>query len=87
VNNVGSGINEQLKVAPNPNGGAFTMNLVSDNDEPVHVVITNVLGEKVKEFMATTNRVVDLQLNEAAGMYLLTATTANGKFVAKVIIN
>jgi len=87
VNGIGNNPTEELKVSPNPNSGAFTMNLVSDIDEEVQVVITNVLGEKVQEFKTTSNKVVDLQMNEAAGIYLLTATTANGRHVAKVIIN
>jgi len=87
VSAIGNNPVEELKVSPNPNNGAFTMNLVSGIDEEVQVVITNVLGEKVQEFKTTSNKVVDLQMNEAAGIYLLTATTANGRHVAKVIIN
>ena len=63
------------------------MNLTSDINQDVHVIITNVLGEKVKEFTTTTNKVTELQINDAAGIYLLTASTANGRHVAKVIIN
>ena len=75
-----------LKVFPNPNGGIFTMNLSSDIDEEAHIVVTNLLGEKVSEFITTTNKAVDVKLNPAAGIYLLSATTAHGRYVAKVVV-
>ncbi len=87
VNGPVAGNVEGLKVAPNPNQGVFTMSLISDNEEAVHVVIMNVIGERVKEFNTTTNKVIDIQLGNAAGIYLLSATTANNRYVTKVIIN
>ncbi len=75
-----------LKVFPNPNGGVFAMNLSSDIDESVHVVITNLLGEKVKEFTTMTNKLTDIKLNAAPGVYLLSASTAHGKYVVKVVV-
>ena len=87
VSGPGSGQGEELVVAPNPNKGIFTMNLDSDLNEEVQVTITNVIGQKVKEFTTTTNKVTDIQMGEAAGIYLLNATTSTGIHVAKVIIN
>lgn len=86
VNNV-PGIKTELLVAPNPNGGVFTMNLQSDLMEDVTVIITNAVGEKVKELKTRTNTVVDLNIGDATGFYLLTATTSTNRYVAKVIIN
>ncbi len=77
----------ELKLAPNPSKGIFTMNLASDNNETVHVVITNLLGEKVKEFTATTNTDTEVNLNVAAGVYLLSANTDNARYVARVVVN
>ncbi len=73
-----------LKIFPNPNGGVFTMNLLSDADEEVHVVITNIVGEKVRELITTTNKATDIKLDHAAGIYLISATTEHGRYVAKV---
>lgn len=84
---VASGPNTELKVFPNPNNGAFTMNLVSDDNEEVHVMITNIVGQKVKEFVTTTNNTVEVKLDHAAGIYLLSAMTAHGKYIFKVEIN
>ncbi len=76
----------ELKVFPNPNGGIFTMNLSSDIDEEVHVMVTNIVGEKVKEFTTATNAMFDIKLNSAPGIYLLSAFTAHGRYVAKVVV-
>lgn len=78
---------ETLSVLPNPNNGSFSLNLIAAVNEPVQVTITNVIGQKVKEFTTSTNKVTDVQLSDAAGVYLLNATTSTGRHVAKVIIN
>jgi len=77
----------ELKLAPNPNKGIFTMNLLSENNEQVRIVITNILGEQVKEFTATTNTDTEISLNAAAGIYLLSANTEHGRYVARVVVN
>jgi parallel beta-helix repeat protein len=77
-----------LKVFPNPNGGMFTMNLLSSEaDEEVHVVVTNILGEKVREFITTTNKAVEIKLDQAAGIYLLSASTEHGRYIAKIVVD
>ncbi|MFI5195520.1 MAG: Ig-like domain-containing protein [Chitinophagales bacterium] len=86
INPVTEGPLTELKVFPNPNGGIFTMNLSSGIDEAVHVVITNIVGEKVREFTTTTNNMVDIKLNPPPGLYLLSASTAHGRYVAKVVV-
>ncbi|MFI5196094.1 MAG: T9SS type A sorting domain-containing protein, partial [Chitinophagales bacterium] len=87
VNTVTEGPLTELKIFPNPNGGSFTMNMLSaGTDEEVHVVITNIVGEKVREFITTTNKAVDIRLDPAAGIYLISASTAQGRYVAKVVV-
>ncbi len=76
----------ELKVYPNPNQGIFTMNLVSGIDEDVHVAITNIVGQKLKEFTSTTNKVIEITLDQPAGVYILSATTASGNYVTKVTV-
>lgn len=77
----------ELSVFPNPNSGAFSVNLVSAAaDEAVTVVITNVFGEKIKEFTATTNKVTELTIDAAPGIYIVSAATANGRYNAKVLV-
>ncbi|MCD6011137.1 MAG: surface protein [Flavipsychrobacter sp.] len=79
-------VQDEIKLYPNPNHGAFTMNLLTENDEQVMVVVTNIIGKKVKEFTTTTNKATDVQLNTAPGIYLLTATTTNGRYVVKITV-
>jgi len=76
----------EMKLLPNPNKGLFTMSLQSLNDEQVQVVITNTLGEKVKEFTTTTNMATAIQLDQPAGIYFLSAITEHGTYVAKVMV-
>ena len=75
-----------LKVYPNPSEGEITINLNSDINEQANIVITNVLGTKVKELSVTTNKAYTVKLDEPAGMYLLTANSSTGKYEAKIVI-
>ena len=78
--------NDELKVYPNPNEGVFAMNLLSDSKTAVHVVITNIVGQQTNEYSTETNTELMIHLNQAAGTYLLTATTAYGRWVTKFTI-
>ena len=74
-----------LRVWPNPNQGVFTVILSSNTDEPIQVVVTNLVGEKVREVITTTNKATEIQLNNAAGVYFVTASDKQGNYVAKVV--
>ncbi len=76
----------ELTLAPNPNKGFFTLNLQSFTDEPVDVIVTNTVGEKVLETATTTNKVTDIKISQPAGIYFLTARTANSRNVVKVVV-
>ena len=75
----------ELKVFPNPNTGTFTVNLLSDFNEPVQVIITNVVGEKVIDLHTASNRENTLKLNKA-GIYFVSTVTARGTNVVKIVI-
>jgi hypothetical protein len=77
----------ELQVFPNPNSGIFTMDLMSGIDEEVHVIITNIVGEKVRDIITTTNRPTDIKLDPAAGIYIISASTVHGRYVAKVAVH
>jgi len=79
--------NTEMKLVPNPNKGVFSLTLQSDNNEQADVVITNILGEKVKTLSITTNNTTEITIDEAPGIYILTATTSGGRFEAKVMVN
>jgi len=75
-----------LKVFPNPNNGNFTINFTSDLNEDVQVVVTNIVGAKVKEFTMATNSKTDLQLSVPSGIYLISASSAHGTHVKKIVV-
>ena len=76
----------ELKVFPNPNSGMFTLDLVSDMDEEVQVVITNIVGEKIRTISTSTNKTVDIQLDVPPGIYVLSVATPQGRYVVKVMV-
>jgi len=78
---------EQFVVYPNPNNGVFTANLFSITDEPVHIIVTNIVGEKVKEVTTLSNNATEIKLDYAGGVYFISALAASGHYVVKVVIN
>ncbi len=76
----------ELKIFPNPNKGAFTLNLHVEETQEVHITITDILGRKVKEFTAETNKDTDVEISRVPGIYLLSVTGKNGSNSAKVIV-
>jgi sugar lactone lactonase YvrE len=77
----------ELILSPNPNTGTFRMNLQSGYDGQVQVIVTNIVGEKVKEFTTTTNTETEVTIGQTPGIYFLSATTGQGRYVAKVLVN
>ncbi len=76
-----------LTVFPNPNNGSFTIQLLAAADKQVHYVITNMVGEKIREFVSNTNTPADVSLNVSAGLYFVSAITADGsRYIQKVIV-
>jgi hypothetical protein len=75
-----------LNVYPNPSGGNFILNLSSGANEQAIVSITNMVGETVKELKVATNQSSQVNLDEPAGVYFLTATCSTGKYSAKITI-
>jgi hypothetical protein len=85
VNNIAAGISD-LTVMPNPAASQFTVNVSSSFDEQATITITNMLGEKVKEFTGNTNKPIDASLDAPAGVYLLNAATAHGNMGGRIVI-
>ena len=79
-------VQTELKVFPNPNRGSFTMNLLADYNEQAHVVITNMWGVTVRDFMITTNNEQEMVLNQPPGIYFVSASTVFGVYMAKVVV-
>ena len=60
--------------------------LSSGIDEPVQIVITYVVGERVMEVTTVTNKVTEILLRDAAGVYFISAFTAGGNYEGKVAV-
>jgi len=75
---------EVLHIWPNPSDGTFSVLLSSDVDEPVQILISNIVGEKVREVSGVTNKAMEIKLNDAVGVYFINASTAKGNYVRKV---
>ncbi len=75
-----------LNVYPNPNKGIFTVNILSDHDEPVSILVTDMAGKKVKEFTGNTNAQILLKLNVIPGVYFLKSTTMHGSYNNEIVI-
>jgi hypothetical protein len=85
VKNVSS-ITATLAVFPDPSNGAFTLHISSPGKETAAVTITNVAGEKVKEFTAATNTDMAVQLSVAPGMYFVNALIDGETVVEKIVV-
>jgi hypothetical protein len=75
-----------LNVFPNPSHGNFTLFLSSDVTEDAIVVVTNIVGEKVRTVITTTNKETNVSVNAPAGIYFVNVYTGRGRYQAKMII-
>ena len=86
VNFLTRDIKETIRVYPNPAYGRVVLCLTSSLMEDVQFTISNMLGEKVKEFISTTNSPAEIQLNLNPGIYFINAVTAHGSNCEKLIL-
>ena len=77
INNVNSNDND-LTVYPNPCTEFFTVNITSNINEQVQIIVANVTGQKVKKTEAYTNQPLTIQLDQPSGIYYLSAISMHG---------
>jgi hypothetical protein len=82
-----SSVAERMSISPNPGNGIFTCALSSATNEEMHISITDLTGRKILETMGETNKPALLHVDGPAGIYFLSATTAEGAWSRKVIKN
>ncbi len=75
-----------LIISPNPTTASFTLNISSPQTEEATIIITNMLGEKVKEFVSYTNTDIQIQLNEPPGVYFISAVMKGGTVTSKILL-
>ncbi len=75
-----------INVVPNPNNGAFAINVATAINETAHVTITNVAGVIVKEMDIDTNNNTNIDLAQPAGMYIVTAATSTKTYTTRFVV-
>jgi len=79
-----SNSNSTIQVYPNPNNGAFTIDL-GNVKEISRLKILNMQGQVVFETKANES-VVMIELNEPAGIYLLNVNTGSDSVIRRVVV-
>ena len=81
----------QVRIAPNPGDGDFTIDLLWDKTEPLNIVITDIAGAIVKVIATTPQPHVPLsvpvKLQVAPGIYLLTVSGIDSRYTARIVVN
>jgi hypothetical protein len=77
---------ESLQVYPNPAQGKFSVMLHSQNTQDVQMAISNIMGEKVHQFTAGSNKAIDVTVDLSPGIYILSAHSETGTYEAKIIV-
>ncbi|MCZ4317451.1 T9SS type A sorting domain-containing protein [Aequorivita viscosa] len=67
-----------LSAYPNPTNGRFTINL-GERFSETNVSIINILGQVVSTSTYKNTQKLDVEINDAAGIYLATVKTSDGK--------
>ena len=75
-----------MTIFPNPGNGVFELSIAAPLDESAHVVITDLVGKKVSEFITTTNKQIALDIEAPSGIYLIEATSAHNHWSNKLVI-
>lgn len=86
MNIIDPGTPEQFSVYPNPATDILTIALPSNFSGKTQVSITNVLGEVFSGTMIAHNGKIELDVNDlASGMYFITVTVSEERFIQRVI--
>ena len=85
ITNTAVGISD-VNVFPNPNKGSFTIACSLPLNKQAHVTITNLLGQKVKELDMQGSSQLEVQLDQPAGIYMVTIFAGNDRLIEKIII-
>ena len=77
-----------INISPNPNNGAFSINVYSSTREKATVMIMTMDGRIIKEMPIQTNSIADINLDYPmpAGMYAVTVVSNSGKVTRLISI-
>lgn len=77
-------LDNNLSVYPNPTTGLFTINLGANYDNTT-ILITDVNGKTVYQTTANQTSLINLDLNQPAGIYFVSVTSESKHTVVKLI--
>jgi len=86
IENISNPATPFITIFPNPNNGFYTINISTAENENAQIIITNILGEEVKELRIPTNKETGVQLQTPAGIYFISAVTKNESATNKIVI-
>jgi len=75
-----------MNIWPLPNDGQFTINISAAANEQVQIIITNAIGQEIKQLNSLTNKATGITLDAPPGMYFLTAITGLYSQSAKITV-
>lgn len=76
----------EVTVFPNPNKGTFTLLMNSATEEDLQVLITDILGRKIKEFSIVPNKITTVELGVATGVYLLSVKGISETHSGRIVV-
>ena len=76
----------EVQLLPNPSSGHFTIKTTSGSLSIFNVIISDIFGRHIKDFQIKSDEIVDIDLDIADGIYMLSAETTQQKIVKKIII-
>ncbi len=87
VSNISGEVIAQLNVYPNPSSnGEIMVNLVSDINMNVQIIVTDLMGRTIQKTVTETNKTSTINLGKITGIYFLNATTKEGHWNAKIFM-
>lgn len=78
--------NETIEIAPNPSNGNCTVWLKSPITQQATLIITNAIGIKVKHAIINTNEPITIALDQPAGIYYISVSSASGMYMSKMMV-
>jgi len=79
-------VDDNISIYPNPSNGIFTADIMSTANETATIVVTNILGQRIKEITTLTNQLLAITIDVPSGIYFLTAITNNNAVSKKILL-
>ena len=78
-------LNKAVSIFPNPNSGSFTISL-SGNYAAATCIISNIVGEQIREFKICSGKQTELNLGNHNGIYFISVSAGNERYSAKIVV-